>query len=106
MPKLPLIDSQTKALWEVGFWKPADFAVIAIELFAVMTMGFWWVFGTPFALGILCVLVSMLILLVAWGILLIYRCMYFVVQARADINLMPATAAKLALMYQNKMAAE
>lgn len=100
MPPRPIVDDQTRALWQIGFWRPLDFVIAGVELVTLITCFFWWAFGHPTAMGALLTAIAMIGLLQVWIILLVYRCLFFIVQTRADINLMPAAAAQLAIAYQ------
>lgn len=97
---MALFDEQTKALWEVGFVRPIDLMYAAVMAMCAVTAMFWCIFGNPTVIALLTTAVSMLVMFQLWLILLLYRCLYFIIQTRADINLMPEQAAKLALLYQ------
>jgi hypothetical protein len=97
---IPLFDEHVKALWEVGFVTIIDFIWCALMLFGAITAAFWCIFGSPTVLGLLVVGVVLLGMFQGWLVLLLYRCLYFIIKTRADINMMPTEAARLAQIYQ------
>lgn len=96
----PLFDEQTKALFQVGFIKPIDFVFALLLVAAGITSFFWAIFGTPTLRGFEAILLSAVTVTLVWLVILVYRCLFHVIQARSEINLMPDSAAKLAISYQ------
>jgi hypothetical protein len=96
----PLLDEQTRALFQVGFIKPVDFVALGTILVTGTTTFFWWCFGSPTWQNIVSVVLLVLLVMATWMIILIYRCCYHVIMARSEINTMPEAAAKLAISYQ------
>jgi|KBSSwiStaDraftv2_1062776.scaffolds.fasta_scaffold00022_107 branched-subunit amino acid ABC-type transport system permease component len=96
----PLLDEQTRALFQVGFIRPIDFFASGSIIATVITTFFWWAFGTPTWQNLVMVMLGVLLVLAVWIAILVYRCCYHVIMARSEINTMPEAAAKLAVSYQ------
>ena len=92
--------TQWEALRRVGWFQGSDFAIVGIILASWVTCFFWWLFGSPTLAGLAVVALANLALTQIWAISLVFRCSFFVLQMRAEINTMPAAAAKLALSFQ------
>lgn len=96
-PEKPLTRFQAQR--RLGLFAPLDYTVIAIILAAWITMGFWKLFGTPDTSSlILCILVN-IFLTQCWLIVLVYRCLVFMLDVQADINLMPEAAARIVVGF-------
>jgi hypothetical protein len=91
--------TQVDALWEVGMFKRYDVIVFFLFLFSWFVIGAWLVFGQPDLIKVVLASVLTLILLMLWIISLIYRTIWFIVKQWADIKLLPAQAAKLAVAF-------
>lgn len=96
----PLLDEQTRALFQVGFIRPVDFVALGTILATTITTFFWWAFGTPTWQNVVLVLLGVALVFQAWIVILVYRACYHVIMARSEINTMPEAAAKLAVSYQ------
>lgn len=93
--KLTRFDVQRK----LGLFAPHDAVTAGSLILGVVTMIFWCIFGSPtleraMAFGLL-----LLIVMVAWLIVLVFRVLVFVLDMQADVNLMPETAARIAAAY-------
>lgn len=88
-----------EAYWAAGFIKPYDFVMLSLFLLTVVTTVFWSLFGNPSATQVLIVLVSLVILLQVWIVSLVFRCSDFVLNAHADIHLLPVEAARIVSAY-------
>jgi hypothetical protein len=98
-----LIDDKTKALWRAvwaaGWIKVDDFIflfILASVAFALPLHFFLWGIDN---ITILYYLLVETLVSVWWLILLVFRFGLFVLQVRADINLMPEAAAKMAISF-------
>jgi hypothetical protein len=96
---LPAPTSRWTALKEAGWWAGMDTTFCIALAFIWVTALYWKIFGHPNLLNIVVLLLISLIILVAWLIILVYRCSLFVLQLHADIALMPDTAARMAVAY-------
>ena len=92
--------TQWQALRRVGWVQSSDFVFLGLLAASWVTVFFWWLFGSPTAAGLAVVAIGNLAVAQVWTISLIFRCSFFVLQMRAEINTMPAAAAKLALSFQ------
>jgi hypothetical protein len=98
----PFLDDKTKALIREGMFKPFDGLVLFALVSGLLTMAAWVVFGTPTAVGILACLAGLNLLILVWLAFLVLRCIRFVIDTRAEINMMPEHAARLALQFGRK----
>ena len=90
-----LFDDQSRALITAGLLRPIDGAflgILALESFTVLN---WSMFGHPTAEQFIVVLLATLLACVLWVALLVFRIGVIALRMRADVNLMPAAAARL-----------
>jgi hypothetical protein len=91
--------SQWEALKQAGWWRPFDWAMLAL-ISAVWLTGFYWkVFGNPGIEGFIALLLVNISLLLVWIISLVFRCSWFVLRLNADIATLPTDAARIAVAY-------
>jgi hypothetical protein len=88
-----------QALRQVGWWKPVDTFVLGALGAHLITGFFFLVFGKmSFAVGVIGLL-QMILLMTAWCVSLAYRCMDFVLQLRANIEMLPFDSARIAVGF-------
>ena len=95
----PVIDARTKALFEVGFVQKIDAAFILALFSTIAGTANWMVFGHPTAIQLIACGIGGLAVLMFWVLVVLFRCMWFVIQLMADMKMLPASAAKLALQF-------
>jgi hypothetical protein len=102
---LPVMGGPIPTKWEAlkarGWWLPYDWGMVVALAATVVTIFFWWVFGTPTALNLIAVLLVDILIALLWIISLIFRCSCFVLETQADINLMPEASARIVAGYFN-----
>jgi small-conductance mechanosensitive channel len=94
---VPLTPAQ--AAVQAGLLKPYDAAMAAVILLCWVLTACWKIFGTPTALDIIAMILANIVFTQFWLISLVYRCAWFVLQTRADINLLPFESARLAANF-------
>lgn len=96
----PVIDEQVKAMAKAGLFRPVDvFFLLSIGA-QLSTTAAWALFGR-FDLAVLILSFAVLICqLLTWLVLLVFRLGLLNLQLRAAVELMPETAARMALLYQ------
>lgn len=87
-----LLDAETKALLELGFIRLLDlvfFVLILSSIGLCFVRPDWllWCAGTAAFCGVF------------WVLMLLYRLMYFVLKLTAEVKMLPAAAAKLAVKF-------
>ncbi|MGV0949161.1 MAG: hypothetical protein ACOYB3_00715 [Azonexus sp.] len=88
-----------QALRQIGWWKPVDNIILAVLAAHLVTGFFFLVFGKlSFDVAVIGFL-QMVIFLLAWCVILAYRCMDFVVQLRANIEMLPFDSARIAVGF-------
>lgn len=87
------------ALKQIGWWKPIDNILIGILLAHIVTGIFFAAFGRMSTSVAIIILLQMLVFLTAWCVVLAYRCMDFVVQLRANIEMLPFDSARIAVGF-------
>lgn len=94
----PLFDESVRMLFRVRFIRVVDvlFALAATGLFLFLTIRL--VFGRCGVPELVCFL-GLDLLLTLWLIMLAFRACYYVLQCRADVNMMVPEAAKLVHAY-------
>jgi hypothetical protein len=99
-PTQPLeVQSRWEALREVGYWKNIDFIVLTLIVLTWIVGICWKIFGTPTATHLVALLLFNVLTVQMWGVSLIYRTMDFVLQTRANIQLLPFESARIAMGY-------
>ena len=79
--------------------KAFDAVMLGLILSVWVTLGFWKIFGDPSPMNLIAGALVNISVTQFWLISLAYRCAFFVLQTRADVNLLPMEAARLALGY-------
>jgi hypothetical protein len=97
--EMSLVPTKFQALKARGWWQPLDWIMLGIFGGSLVTLFFWWVFGTPTVLSLIAVLLVDILIALAWLIILSFRCACFVLETQADINLMPESAARIAAAF-------
>lgn len=95
-----LLDERTKILITAGLFRKIDLVFVFVFAVTVITVFFWRVFASPTAIQLGVVLASMILTSQFWMILVCFRVGEQVLRARADINMMPEAAARLAVIAQ------
>lgn len=85
---------------KLGLFAPHDYVMLGIIVSTWITLGFWQLFGTPTALNLIALAVFILFLTQCWIIVLVYRCLVFILDVQADINLMPEAAARIVIGFK------
>lgn len=84
---------------KLGLFAPLDYTALFLILAAWITLGFWALFGTPTPLHLVAFGLVNVFLTQVWIIVLVYRCMVFVLDAHSEINLMPEAAARIVVGF-------
>ena len=87
------------ALKQQGWIKPVDYLFMFVIILLWTGMIVYYLTSFPSVYTLLSTGVCTVILLQIWLVMLVYRCMDFVLVTRADINLMPVSAARMAIAY-------
>ena len=95
----PEPQNRWQALRQIGWWKTIDFVYLFILVMFIMTGVFWKIFGQPQPINYLCLMVSGVVFLQVWLITVLYRCMDFVLQLRAGIEMLPFDSARIAVGF-------
>lgn len=93
---MKIIDNETKLFFSAGLFTAFDGFVIALLVLAGNTGVFWCIFGSPTAKQAAVALLGAVLVVQLWCVVLAFRVGVMVLRARADINLMPEAAARLA----------
>lgn len=88
-----------QALREAGWIAGIDFVIMTVLGLFLLTGAYWSIFGSPTTLQVISLLLGATIILLLWIVILIFRCMDFVLSTQADINLMPDAAARMAVLF-------
>jgi hypothetical protein len=95
----PVPANRWDALRKVGWWQNIDYAMLGLFLAHLVTGFFFLVFGKlSFGVAVVGLLQCCAIALV-WMIILAYRCMDFVLQLRANIEMLPFDSARIAVGF-------
>lgn len=98
----PILDEKTKALFEAGFFNRNDLVALVLFLGGTGTTGFWMIFGHPEPYRLVLAAIACLYVLLLWCIMVCYRASWFALQTLAEMKLLPASAAKLALRFASQ----
>ena len=84
---------------KLGLFAPLDYTIGALMACAWITLGFWRLFGTPEPIHLIAVALVNIFLIQCWIVVLVYRCLVFVLDVQADINLLPEAAARIVVGF-------
>lgn len=84
---------------KLGLFAPMDYTIVAFMIGSWITLGFWKLFGTPELLQLIAVALVNIVLMQCWIVVLVYRCLVFVLDVQADINLLPEAAARIVVGF-------
>lgn len=87
---------------QLGLFAKHDIVMLCLIVFLWITLGYWSIFGSATILQVLTGLVLTVVLLLAWAIVLLYRCLVWILDVQGIINLMPAAAARIVAGYYDK----
>lgn len=88
-----------EGLRQIGFIKGIDFLVGIVLGLSTVVLVCWIIFARPEAVRILVALYAQAMLVIVWLVILVFRTMHFVLMLRADINLMPFSAGRIAASF-------
>lgn len=91
-----IFDPKTRALLTAGLVRPVDGFFVAILVVGALTMLYWRIFGSPTAQQMIVVLLATVAFFQLWVLLVLLRVGVMLLQVRADVNLMPEAAARIA----------
>lgn len=91
--------SKFDALRAFGWILPFDYVMVALLLGSVVTVGFYFLFGSPTVIKLVAFAIVDIFIFQVWIVSLVFRCSCFVLETQADINLMPEAAAKIAVAF-------
>jgi hypothetical protein len=94
----PILDESVKVLFRAKLIRVADVVIAAI----LLVSGGWIevrVATGKFDVAEFIVTLHWMALLGLWGVLLLFRACYYVLQCRADVNMMGPTAARMVHAY-------
>lgn len=89
------------ALKAVGWWKPIDWLMLIALGGHLLVAVLYSVVHAVTMLGFIMGMLNCCLILLGWIVILVYRCMDFVLQMRASIELLPLDAARLAVSYMS-----
>lgn len=93
--------TQYEALKRAGWVQTIDFVIGFGFIAGWVTLGFWALFAPDPNLKVMAAaIVGLMMLSQLWLVILAFRLSHFILLARADINLMPNEAARLAVRLQ------
>lgn len=98
-PKIPLLDPETQALLHFGWFRLIDGVLLAVLVLTAAVGMAWWTFGAPSTGNILGLVLSAIVVLLIWCVMLLYRACYFILKMRSAVELMPNTAARIAVKF-------
>lgn len=91
--------SEARVLWSLGWIKAFDIVVIAVSIIATSVILAWFIFAKPDPVLVVASFIPVLILLQIWLAMLIFRSSYFVLKMRAEFEMLPDAAARIAVAH-------
>jgi hypothetical protein len=79
-----------------GLFAAHDAVMASLLVLSWIVLAVWCFVGVPTLLQMLLLLVFDVLVLQVWLVVLVYRCLVFILDLNADINLMPEAAARIA----------
>lgn len=96
-PEKPL--TRFQAQQKLGLFAPHDYVMLTLIIFIWVTFGFWMIFGKPQALHLIALAIVNIFLTQLWIVVLVYRCLVFILDLHADVGLMPEAAARIVVGF-------
>lgn len=84
---------------KLGLFAAHDYVMLVLIVLVWITLGFWKLFGAPEPIHLIALAIVNIFLTQCWLIVLVYRCLVFILDVQADINLMPEAAARIVLGF-------
>jgi hypothetical protein len=91
--------SRWQALRQVGWWKGSDYMMLFFLGMHMLAGIFCTIFHVGSINGLIVGLLNCCLILLIWGVMLLYRCMDFVLQIRASQEMLPIDAARIAVGF-------
>jgi len=102
-PTDPVPDDVTltrfQAQVKLGLFAAHDWLMLALIIFSLLALGAFAVTGQLTWIKAAVLLLCSCLFALAWLIVLVYRCLVFILDAHSDIQLMPEAAARIAVGY-------
>ena len=95
----PPLLTPAQAAVQAGLLKPYDAVMAAVIFCCWLFAAMWKLLGTPTPMDMIALALANIVFTQFWLISLVYRCAWFVLQTRADINLLPFESARLAANF-------
>lgn len=95
----PEPQSRWKALRQIGWWKGSDYMMLIFLIGHGLAGLFCLIFGVGTVSGLLIGLLNCCLISAIWMIMLAYRCMDFIIQLRAVMEMLPYDAARIAVGF-------
>jgi hypothetical protein len=89
--------TEWQALRQIGFVQAIDFVALFLVFMVTVVTTCWAIFAAPTAIQLLYCAILAYALVQLWGIILIFRCMHFIVTTQAYLNNLPYEAARIAM---------
>lgn len=89
-----------QAQQKLGLFAPHDYVMLILIILTWVTLGFWKLFGNPTAINLIALVLVNIVLTQYWIVVLAYRCLVFILDVQADINLMPEAAARIVIGFR------
>lgn len=102
---MKFVDANTSAIAKAGLFKPVDLVFTVVLAAEVNSVLYWFIWGSPTRTAVIAVLLATVVMFQLWIVILLLRIGVMVLRARADINLMPEAAARMAAHSMTSQAA-
>ncbi len=89
--------TEYQGLRALGWIQPLDYLVMFLIGMCWLTLLFWKIFSHPSPWNILCCVAIAAAITQLWGIILVFRCMHFVLLIQAYLNNLPDEAARIVM---------
>ena len=99
IPAPPPAMTQWQARRRMGWMSTIDFLFMFTLAATALGTVLWCIVGWPTAVQLIGVGIGVLIFLLLWVLLLLYRSMLFTLEVRADINMLPVESARIAVAH-------
>lgn len=96
-PEKPLTRFQAQK--KLGLFAPHDYVMLSLITWVWVTLLFWWIFGKPQPVHLIGLAIVNIFLTQLWIIVLVYRCLVFILDLHADVGLMPEAAARIVVGF-------
>jgi hypothetical protein len=84
---------------KMGLLSGIDYTAFVVIVVSSLVFTCWCFFGNPTLMQVFACFLAFITLLMSWTVILIFRVLVFILDLRAEVNLMPEAASRIVLGF-------